>query len=80
MLRLKPNCLSNTKTGAVNCLEQNSMLEIGNTGKETRNFLHAEDSWQFSASGTGWQTKTVINFTIADMPVKVGDTGQVILA
>jgi hypothetical protein len=80
MLRLKANRFSYSQAGTVNCLEQNPMFEIADAGKETCDLLHAEDSRQFSASWTGRQAKTVINFSVADVSIEVSDATEIILA
>jgi hypothetical protein len=56
------------------------MFQVFDAGKEPCDLLHAEDNREFSASRTGWQAKTIINFSITDVSVEVSDATEIILA
>ena len=80
MLRLQANRFSDSQARTIHCLDQNPMFQVLDAGKKTRNLLHAEHNREFTASRSGWQSKTIINFSITDMPVEVSDAAEIILA
>jgi hypothetical protein len=80
MLGLKAHRFSDSQASTVDCFEQDPKFKIVDAGKKACNLLHAEDNRQFSSSWAGRQTITVVNFSVTDVPVEIGNPAQIALA